>query len=109
MGRVAIGVGPGFLAREEGLRIGKTFGGDQALQGRQPVVIVALAVVGFTPVGCGFELVGERGGPLLPCEMTLLGKPNSKRERLRLPWLGENRAALVAGKTWQIGEGGLIP
>ena len=101
MRSVSVGFGPGFLAREERRRIGQTLGGDQALERGQPVFVVARTVVGFTAIGGGLEFVRQRGGPLFPGEMPLLGELDRERERLRLPRLGKHRPAFVAGQTRQ--------
>ena len=42
------------------------------------------------------ESVRQRGCPLFPGEMPLLGEFDGQRERLRLPRLGKHRASLVA-------------
>ena len=96
MRRVAIGFGPGFLARGERGGIGQSFFRRQALESGEPMMIVARAVVGLAAIGGGFEFRGQRGGPFLPGEIALLGKPDGERESLRLPGLGEDGAARVA-------------
>src|SRR4029077_12426247 len=76
VGCAAIGFRPSFLARDERGRIGQSFCRHQALESREPMIVVARAVVGLTAIGCGFELAGQRGGPFFPGEMTLFGKPH---------------------------------
>src|SRR4029077_16646251 len=82
-----VGFGPSLLARLEFRRIGQPFGRDQALESRQPMVVVMRAIVGRA-----FEFLGERGGPFAPGEVPLLGEPDCKRECLRLPGLGKHRS-----------------
>src|ERR1700692_1542362 len=91
MWRVPVSIGPSFLAREHRVWICKAFGGDQPLERGQPVVIITGAVVGLATIFCVLELGSERGRPLLPGEMTLLGKSHRERERLRFPRLGKDR------------------
>jgi hypothetical protein len=74
VGGVAVGVGPGFFASKERRSIGETFGGEEALESGEPMVVVMRAIVGFAAVGGGFEFRGECGGPFRPGEMALLGK-----------------------------------
>ena len=101
---MAIGVGPGLLALQQGGGIGQAFGGDQALQRRQPMLVVVCAVVGLAAIFRGFEFRGQRRRPFFPCEMALLRELDREGERLGLPGLGEYRAAFVAGKPRQIGK-----
>ena len=101
---VSIGCGPGFFACEECGSIGQPLRGDQSLQSSQPVFVVARTVVGFTTSGSDLELVGQRGRPLLPRELALLGELDGERERLRLPRFGEHRPALVTRQPREIGE-----
>ena len=65
-------------------------------QCRQPMFVVASAVVGFATIGRGLEFVRQRGCPLFPREMPLLGEFDRQRERLRLPRLGKHRVAVIA-------------
>jgi hypothetical protein len=55
---VPIGVRPGLFSRTHCGRIGKTFRGDKTLERREPVLVVARAIVGFTAIGSGLELFG---------------------------------------------------
>jgi hypothetical protein len=71
---VAVGVGPGFFAGEEGGGIGKPFSAEQALESGKPVVVIMRAIVGLAAVGGGFEFGGEGGGPFFPSEVALLGE-----------------------------------
>src|SRR5262249_58665478 len=60
------------------------------------MVIVVRAVIRLTTVVRGLEFIGKRAGPFLPSKMSLLGKLDRERKRLRFPWLSEYRAARVA-------------
>jgi len=60
------------------------------------MVIVVRAVIRLTTVVRGLEFMGKRAGPFLPSKMSLLGKLDRERKRLRFPWLSEYRAARVA-------------
>src|SRR5688572_23735066 len=91
----SVGVGPGFPAREQRSFIGQAFGRHQALESRQPVLIVARAVVWFPAPGSGLQFLGESGSPFLPGEVSLLGELDRQRKCLRLPGLGEDWLALV--------------
>src|SRR6202011_5051562 len=66
VGRVAVGVCPCFFAGKERVGLAQAFGDDQALESGEPMMIVARAVIGFAAIRCGFELGGDRGGPLFP-------------------------------------------
>ena len=94
--RVAVGIGPGLFAGEQGGGIGQAFGCDKALEGGEPMVVVMSAIVGIAAVGCGLEFGGERGRPFFPREMALLGEFDGEREGLRLPRLGEDGTVGVA-------------
>src|ERR1700693_1753028 len=85
--RVSVGFGPGFLARFERRSIGQAFGHYQTLKSREPMLIVARAVVGVAAVRRSLELSPERLCPLAPGEMPLFGELHGERERLRLPRL----------------------
>jgi len=73
MRRVPIGVRPSFLSREHRRWIGKAFRRDEALERGKPIFVVARTIVGFAPIGSGFEFFGESSGPLLPSEIAQLG------------------------------------
>src|SRR5713101_2135511 len=88
--------GPGLLAREKRRRISQARGHDQALESRQPMVIVSRAVVRLTATGGGLEFIGERGRPFLPGEIPLLRELDRERESLGLPRLGKHRPLRVA-------------
>src|SRR5262249_60338922 len=60
------------------------------------MVIVVRAVIRLTTFVRGLEFIGKRAGPFLPSKMSLLGKLDRERKRLRFPWLSEYRAARVA-------------
>jgi len=104
VGGVTVGIGPGFFASEKRRRISQTFCGEEALQGREPVVVIMRAIVAFAAVGGGFELDGERGGPFLPSEMALLGEFHSQGESLGLPWFGKDGTTGIARKLRQFGQ-----
>ena len=78
--RVAIGFRPGFFACSERGRIRQSFCGCEALEGGKPMIVVPRAVVGLTAIASSFELRGQRGGPFLPGEVALLGKPDCERK-----------------------------
>ena len=99
--RVPVGIGPGFLAFEKRGRFGQTFRGDEFFECGQPMPIIARAVIGLTAIGGSFKFSGEGCCPLFPGKVARLGKLDSEREGLRLPWLCEDRSVLVA---WQIGQ-----
>src|SRR5262245_66496046 len=65
------------------------------------MVIVVRAVIRLTTVVRGLEFIGKRAGPFLPSKMSLLGKLDRERKRLRFPWLSEYRAARVARQRWE--------
>ena len=67
-----VGFGPGFPAREQRSLVGQTLGRHHALESRQPVFVVARAVVGFPAPGSGLQFLGETGSPLFPGEVPLL-------------------------------------
>ena len=60
-----IGFGPGLPAREQCVLIGQPFGRHQALESRQPVLIVARTVVRLSASGGGLQLLGQ-GWPPTP-------------------------------------------
>ena len=101
MGRMAVSVGPGFFASNHLVWIRQSLLCDEALERREPVFVIARAVVRLAAIHRGFEFVGERSRPLLPREMALCGKPDGEREGLSLPGLGKDGTALVAGKQGQ--------
>jgi hypothetical protein len=47
------------------------------------------------------ELIGERGRPLFPREVTSFRELDRKRKGLRLPRFGEHRPAFIARKARQ--------
>ena len=101
MGCAPVSFGPGFLARDERRRLGKTFGRHETLQSSQPMLIVMGAVVGFAAVGGGCEFLGQRPGPFFPGEVTLMGKLYGKREGLGLPCFGKRRPIFIPRKAWK--------
>jgi len=101
---MAIGVGPGFFAREHGCSVGETFSSDKTLERGEPMLIVTRAIVGLATVGGGFQFLSESRGPLFPSEMTEFGEFYGEGKGLRLPRFGEDRPAVVARKLGQRGE-----
>jgi hypothetical protein len=57
---VSIHIGPGFLARLQLRTIHQPFGGDQAFESREPIVVVMRAVIWLATIGRGFEFIGTR-------------------------------------------------
>src|SRR6185312_16987251 len=68
----------------------------EALERREPVLVVPRAVVRLAPIGSRTQFSSERRGPFLPGEVPLLGQPDRERKRLRLPRLGERGTFRVA-------------
>lgn len=101
VGRAAIGFGPGFFASKKGRRIAQARLSHEPLQGSQPVMIIARAVIGLAPARSGLDFISESGRPLFPGEMSLFGKFDCERKGLGLPRLGEHRPTLVARKAWE--------
>lgn|SRR5208282_3309500 len=97
VGRAAVGFGPGFLARQQSCGVGQLLGRYQTFKGREPMMIVARAVVGLASTGGRFDFIRESRCPFLPGEMPLLGELDGERERLSLPRLGKYGPSLVAG------------
>ena len=72
---MAVGVGPRLLAGVESGRIGEALRGDEAFEGRDPVVVVARAVVGLAARAAADRSSSARvPSPLLPGEVALLGE-----------------------------------
>jgi hypothetical protein len=65
---VPVRIGPCFLARVQLRTIRQPFGGDQAFESREPIVVVMRAIIGLATIGRGFEFIGKRAGPFLPRE-----------------------------------------
>src|SRR5262249_7527279 len=76
--------------------VGETFVRDQALERGEPVPVIGVAEVGIAGRLCALDLRGERRRPLGPGEQALFVERDGERESLRLPWLAEHGAALVA-------------
>src|ERR1700687_1777920 len=55
--RAAVGFGPRFFASEKRRGIGQALRVEQALQSRQPVVVVVRAIVGLNAASGGLEFV----------------------------------------------------
>src|SRR5947209_7127746 len=66
------------------------------------MLIVARPIVGLATAGGGPEFLGERGRPLLPGEVTLLGELDGERKRLCFPGLGKHRPALIARQSLEV-------
>jgi|SRR4029453_9164792 hypothetical protein len=96
--RVPVGIGPGFLAFEKRGRFGQTLRRDESFESGQPMLIIVRPIVGLTAICGGFKFAGEGCRPLFPSKMACLRKLHSERERLCLPWLGEDRSVLVTGQ-----------
>src|SRR5438445_237723 len=79
-----------LLARDE------FFPCDEFFQGRQPVLVVAGAVVRRAALGRGGELGGERVRPFAPGEDAARVQGNRYCEGLRLPRRLEDRPRVVA-------------
>jgi hypothetical protein len=102
MRSVPVGIRPGFLARNQGRRIGQALGSDQMLESRKPMIIVMRTVVGFPATRGGIEFVGKRGCPFLPCEMPCsesftavrTPEPAKARQTQARPYLAAAAAAL---------------
>src|SRR5262249_37087972 len=102
--RTSIGFGPGFFAGEHLVWIRERLRSDETFERRQPVFVVARAVVWVTTIRRGLEFIGQRSRPLFPGEVALGGKAHSERKGLGVPRLGEDRTSVVAGERWQRGE-----
>src|SRR6185436_15635151 len=96
---MSVGVRPGVLALQELVGARQTLLRDEALERREPVLVVAGAVVGLTARRRGLELCGERVGPLVPGETPLGRQAYGERERLCLPGLGEFATRVALGRT----------
>jgi hypothetical protein len=96
VGRAPIGFSPRFFARQHCRRVREVFRRCQTLQSCEPMVVVARAIIGLTAIRGGLQFIRERGGPLFPGEMPLLGKADGEREGLRLPRFGKDGSALIA-------------
>jgi hypothetical protein len=53
-----------------------------AFESREPIVVVMRAVIGLATIARGFEFIGKRAGPFLPCEMSLFEELDGQSERL---------------------------
>jgi hypothetical protein len=70
--------------------------GDETLEGREPMVIVARAVIGLAALArCG-EFSPQRCRPFAPSKEARFRQSHGERESMGLPRLGEDRAAFVA-------------
>ena len=99
--RVAVRIGPRFLALDERGAIEQSLRLHEVLERGQPMVVIVRSIVWLTALGGRLEFACKRRGPFLPREVTLLGELDGERERLGLPGLGEYRAAFVARKLRQ--------
>src|SRR6187200_2417151 len=98
----AVSFCPGFSAREQRVLIGQPLGSHQTLERRQPMFVVARAVVRFSTLRSSLQFFSEAGSPFLPGEMPLLGQLDRECEGLRLPRLGEHGPAVVTRQTRKV-------
>src|SRR2546426_9357839 len=90
VGRGARGVVPLVLPCHELVRPDEPFGGDDLLQGGEPVVVVAGPVVQFAARAGRRDLVGQVRRPLLPRAEAARVERHGRAGGLRLPRLPEN-------------------
>jgi hypothetical protein len=65
------------------------------------MLIIVGAVTGLAPLCGSPDFICKCPGPLFPREVALFAQLNGYGERLRLPWLGEYRSALVPRLVFQ--------
>ena len=106
-----VGVGPELSLRASDLRISPGLWlRYKALQRREPVVVIAGAVVGLSAVGGRFEFGGERRRPSFQVEMALLGRLHRKREGAWKASQGSaNTGPPSSRESERVPGGGLIP
>ena len=68
----AVGFRPGFSAHEQRIRIGQALGRHYSLESRQPMLVVARAIVRLTAHRGSAQFLCETGRPLFPREVALL-------------------------------------
>lgn len=78
--RVPVRVDPSFLACVQGCSIGQTLFQHQALESRQPMMVVARPIVGLTSIGRCLEFISKGGGPFIPGEVPKLGQFDGERK-----------------------------
>ena len=78
--RVPVGFDPIFLAHIEGCSIGQTFFQHQALESRQPMVVIARSIVRLISIGRCLQFISKPGGPFIPSEVSKLGEFNGERK-----------------------------
>ena len=100
-GSVPVGVDPGLFAGEHLIPIRKTLCRHQFFQRREPVLVVARAIVRLAAIERGVKFLGERRCPLFPGEAASRGKAHCESEGLGLPGLREDRTAFIARKRGQ--------
>ena len=68
---------------------------------RQPAVVVARSIIGFTARRIRFQFFSQYSRPLAPREVPMVRERDGKRKGLSLPRLGKDRPALIAWQAWQ--------
>jgi len=100
--RAAVRVGPGVFSDLQFGRIRQGLCGYKAFERREPVFVVARAIIRFATIRGGPQFLSERSRPFLPREVTLCGERYSQRESLRLPRLGKDGATVfIPGQAGQ--------
>ena len=74
----------------------RTFFGDHAFEGREPMKIVSFSGVGIAGGLRLFDLLAKHRGPLVPGEQTFLMERQGHGERVRFPRRTKDRAIVVA-------------
>ena len=72
------------------------FGGDDALERVEPVVVIGLASIGIARRLRALDLLGKGGRPFRPGEDAAVVQGERHREGLRLPRLAEHRPFRIA-------------
>ena len=78
--RVPVCFDPIFLARIQGCSIGQAFFQHQALESRQPMVVIARPIVRLTSIGRCLQFTGKGGGPFIPSEVSKFGQFDGERK-----------------------------
>src|ERR1700675_88025 len=97
MRRSLAGALPGVARARQHVPVGEAFGGDDALERGEPVMVIGFAGVGIAGGLRLFDLVAERRRPFLPGEKSAFVERQRQRERLRLPRRAEYRPFGIAG------------
>src|SRR3954451_6211567 len=84
----------------EGLRMGHAFAGEQTFERVEPMVVVGLPRIGIARRLRALDLLGKSCRPFRPGEQAACMQGKRHGEGLRLPWLAENGAFMVAGNAW---------